>query len=282
MLSFLLGIILTKLTVQGAVVDTIAIPATKMGLTYKAAIITPDSYKKETGRRYPVIYLLHGAWGHFNDWLLKTPDSNAVKRLANQYQLIIVNPEGEMFSFYLNSPINPKSQFESYFIDDIIPAVDRNYRTIAEKKGRAITGLSMGGHGSLYLAARHPNLFCGAGSMSGAVDIVNRNYQMSEDAKKQFRALWEPILGPEGQTPDPYIANSVMSHTQQLKDGKLAILFDCGTEDFLIEANRELHRRLVYMGVPHEYLEKPGGHTWPYWQDAIPYQVYFFSKVLAH
>src|ERR1700761_62785 len=153
-----------------AKVDTLSILGTKMQKTYKAAVVTPESYKKNK-ENYPVMYLLHGAFGHFNDWLTNTPDKMLVKNLADQYNIIIVMPEGETFSCYIDSPVNPQSQFESYIINDVIKKVDDTYRTVRDKKGRVITGLSMGGHGALYLSTRHPDLFCAAGSMSGGVDV---------------------------------------------------------------------------------------------------------------
>ena len=79
-------------------------------------------------------------------------------------------PEGEVFSYYLNSPVVKESQFETYISEEVIEKIDNTYRTIKNKKGRAISGLSMGGYGALYLAIRHPDLFCAAGSMSGALN----------------------------------------------------------------------------------------------------------------
>ena len=65
-----------------------------------------------------------------------------------------------------------------------------------------------------------------------------------------------------------------------MKNNQLALILDCGVDDFLIESNRELHRRMVYQKVPHDYTERPGAHTWEYWENALPYQVLFFDKVL--
>ena len=133
-----------------ATVDSIDIPSVAMKKSYKAAVVLPDSYKKNQSA-YPVLYLLHGGGGHFRDWLTLTPDKMVVKNVADQYNLIVVMPEGETFGWYLNSPVNKESQFESYIIDDVITHIDKAYRTVKDRKGRVITGLSMGGHGSLYL-----------------------------------------------------------------------------------------------------------------------------------
>src|SRR5689334_1944856 len=79
-----------------ATIDTLNIPSVVMKKTYKAAVVLPASYSKNK-RVYPVLYLLHGGYGHFNDWLLKTPDKMLVQSLSDQYNLIIVMPEGEVF-----------------------------------------------------------------------------------------------------------------------------------------------------------------------------------------
>lgn len=259
-----------------ATVDTLQIPSVAMNKTYKAAVVLPNGYAKSKVK-YPVLYLLHGAYGHFSDWLSNTPDKNTVKNLADQYNLIIVMPEGETFSFYLDSPVNKGSQFETYITAEVIQKIDKTYRTINEKKGRVIAGLSMGGHGALYLSAKHPDLFCAAGSMSGAVDMGTMLGRVPND---QVIKLMQTVFGDQSNNPELYIKNAVMGMIGTIKANKLALIIDCGVDDFLIEPNREFHRRLVYEKVPHDYIERPGAHTWEYWENALPYQVLFFSKIL--
>ena len=257
--------------IHAAKVDTLAIHSNAMGKTYNAAVALPDSYSKSKSR-FPVLYLLHGATGHFRDWLKSTPDPNAVKRLADQYNIIIVMPEGETFSFYLDSPVNKESQFETYITSEVIAAIDKTYRTVSEKNGRAIAGLSMGGHGALYLGTKHPELFCAIGSMSGAVDMGNLS---SDDFVKRMT----PVFGPERLPQKVYSSYAVMGMVEKIKENGLPVIIDIGVDDFLIESNRELHRRLVYAKVPHDYTERPGAHTWEYWQEALPYQMLFFDGI---
>src|SRR6476661_7304926 len=97
-------ILLFTLKNFAATVDTLEIPSAVMKKTFKAAIVLPASYAKNK-RDYPVLYLLHGGYGHFNDWLLKTPDKMLVQNIADQYNFIIVMPEGEVFSYYVDSPV---------------------------------------------------------------------------------------------------------------------------------------------------------------------------------
>lgn len=259
-------------------VDTLQIPSAAMNKTYKAAVVLPNSYAKGKAV-YPVLYLLHGAYGHFSDWLSSTPNKNTVKNLADQYNIIIVMPEGETFSFYLNSPVNKSSQFETYITEEVIQKIDKTYRTVNDKKGRVIAGLSMGGHGALYLSAKHPELFCAAGSMSGAVDMGT---MLGREPNDQVIKLMQPVFGDQSSKPDLYLQNAVLGMVEKMKSNKLPLIIDCGVDDFLIESNRELHRRLVYNKVPHDYTERPGGHTWEYWENALPYHVLFFSKILKN
>ena len=276
----LLAFLLATTTAFAARVDTLAIPSAAMHKTYRAAVVLPASYAKNKKASYPVLYLLHGAYGHFADWLKNTPDKQLVQRLADQNNLIIVLPEGETFGFYLDSPVSPDSQFETYLTKEVLPAIDQAYRTVRDRRGRVIAGLSMGGHGALYLAARHPDLYCAAGSMSGALDLTTINRKLSPTDAAQRAKLWVPILGTETNNPERFAVNSVMNLVDQLHRNGLPLIIDCGVDDGLIEINREAHRRLLYNHTPHDYIERPGAHTWEYWQNALPYQVLFFEQVL--
>ena len=276
----LLALLLTATAARAARVDTLAIPSAAMHRTYRAAVVLPASYARSKQARYPVLYLLHGAYGHFGDWLSKTPDKQLLHRLADQYNLIIVNPEGETFSFYLDSPVSPDSRFETYLTQEVISKIDQTYRTVATGKGRVITGLSMGGHGALYLSARHPELYCAAGSMSGALDLCSFNRKLAPADAAQRAQLWAPVLGSETENPERFADNSVMGLVEQMGRNGLPLIIDCGVDDGLIDINREVHRRLVYAHTPHDYTERPGGHTWAYWQAAVPYQVLFLMDVL--
>jgi putative tributyrin esterase len=259
-----------------AKVDTLEVASTAMNKTYKAAIVLPNSYAKSK-TTFPVMYLLHGAYGHFGDWLKNTPNKELVKNLADQYNFIIVMPEGETFSFYLDSPVNTGSQFETYITKEVIQKVDKTYRTIPNKSGRVITGLSMGGHGALYLSAKNPDLFCAAGSMSGAVDM---SVMLNRDSSAQVLKLIEPVFGDKSNDIKMYEQHAVLNMVDKIKANKLPLIIDCGVDDFLIEPNRELHRRLVYNKVEHDYTERPGAHTWEYWENALPYHALFFNKIV--
>lgn len=264
-----------------ATVDSIEVVSAAMNKTYKAAVVTPASYTKNTAS-YPVLYLLHGGGGHFGDWLSSTPDKMLVKKLADQYNMIIVMPEGETFGWYLDSPFDPNNKFETHIIKEVIPKIDATYRTVKSNKGRVITGLSMGGHGAMYLSTRHPDMFCAAGTMSGAMDMNYTKFRVNEDFQKSLKDRFQKLLGTSDVSNEVYVNNSIVNMTETIKKNGLATIIDCGVDDFLIEANRELHRRLVYNNTPHDYTEHPGGHTWPYWENSLPYHILFFHKILKN
>lgn len=263
----------------GAQVDSLDIPSAAMNKTYKAAVVLPKSYGKSKAD-FPVLYLLHGGGGRFSDWLRQTPDKQLLHKLADQYNLIIVTPEGERLGGYLDSPLQADNKFETYITREVLCKIDNTYRTIRDRKGRVITGLSMGGHGALYLASRHPDLYCAAGSMSGALDLNPANWKITPEFAKQIAPGFTRILGPLGTTPDYYAAHSVVNLADKMKINDVKLIIDCGVDDFLIEPNRELHRRLVYNKTPHDYTERMGSHTWDYWENSLPYHVLFFQKVL--
>ncbi|WP_116125324.1 alpha/beta hydrolase [Lewinella sp. IMCC34183] len=277
--SLLFCLLLFGATATAATVDTIQVPSTVMGKDYKAVVILPDSYKTEGGA-HPVLYLLHGGLGHFDDWILKLPEPAMLTRLADENHLIIVMPEGEWFSYYLDSPVLEDSQFETYITQEVIGTIDRRYKTIARREGRVVTGLSMGGYGSLYLSARHPDLFCAAGSMSGALNPDMAGWNLPPQATEDVGRSFARILGPKEGGREVYREANVLSYADSMQANDVALIFDCGVDDFLIEPNRELHRRLVFNGTPHDYSERPGGHSWPYWSNSLPYHVLFFRKVL--
>lgn len=264
---------------NAATVDSIDIKSPSMNKAYKAAVVLPSSYAKNK-IAYPVLYLLHGGGGHFGDWLAQTPDKMLVKNLADQYNFIIVMPEGEGFSWYMDSPFDPASQFETHIIKEVIPKIDNTYRTVNNNKGRVITGLSMGGHGAMYLSTRHPDMFCAASTMSGAMDMNFTSAKPNADMLKSLNERFQALLGTTDPNSEVFVKNSIMSMTETIKKNGLPIFIDCGVDDFLIGTNRELHQRLVYNSTPHDYIERPGGHSWDYWQNALPYHLLFFQKVL--
>lgn len=246
---------------QAATVDTLLTRSASMKKEIKAVVIKPDSYA--SGKRFPVVYLLHGYSGNYSNWIEKVP---GIKEDADRYQVLIVCPDGGFGSWYWNSPVDAAFQYETYVAEELVSLIDKQYKTITGAGGRAITGLSMGGHGALYLALKHPAVYGAAGSMSGGVDI--RPFPNNWDMAKRLgsyasnKALWEE--------------NTVMNLLHLAQPGKPALIIDCGTADFFFEVNERLHQELLYRNIPHDYITRPGSHNWEYWKNAVRFQLLYF------
>ncbi|GAB3340409.1 alpha/beta hydrolase family protein [Larkinella ripae] len=268
----------------GARVDTLDLESAAMKRTLRAAVVLPESYgtkkSRKTGQTFPVLYLLHGGTGGFRDWLTKPPDKTLLHRLADQYNLIIVTPDGDPSSYYFDSPLVANSQFETFISGELVDQIDHRYRTVRDRKGRVIAGLSMGGHGAMFISCRHPELYAAAGSMSGVMNINTATWKVLAEFAKSRAENLARLLGPPKEGGSPYPGLTMVTLANQLKANNLPLVFDIGVDDFLIDGNRDLHRQLTENKTPHDYTERPGAHTWDYWENALPYQVLFFSKIL--
>lgn len=231
-----------------------------------ALVILPDDYEK-SGKSYPVIYLLHGFGGNYKTWYHIKPN---LPELATSNQVIFVLPDGAT-SWYWDSPVNPNLKYETYVAKELVDFIDSSYRTIKSPKGRAIAGLSMGGHGAMWLALRHKDVFGAAGCISGGVDIrpFPKNWDMAKN------------LGEYSSNREVWDAHTVINEVDGLKNGELAIYIDCGFSDFFYQVNLDLHNKLLKMKIDHDYLARPGAHNNAYWNNAIDYNILFFKKFFS-
>lgn len=261
--------------------DTIEVYSPAMKKHLKTAVTTPSSYQRGN-QDYPVVYLLHGGSGAFSDWHQKVTEPGLVDRMAEAYDLIIVTPGVGPASYYYDSPMLDSVRYETYIVAELIPHIDKSYRTHARKESRAITGLSMGGHGAITLSAKHPELFVAAGSMSGVMNIDTRMWKVNDEFRKLRQEGQKAMLGPNLNYDGPaFNSYTAVGLTDQIKTNGLALIIDCGVEDFLIDTNRQMHQLLLENGTPHEYIERPGAHTWQYWTEALPVHLLFFDKYLT-
>ncbi len=248
--------------------QVVAIKSAKMGRDINATIVVPEQYFDPDlqEEQFPVVYLLHGADGSYRDW----PSKADLDDLASEYGVIIACPDGQD-SWYFDSPIDPKMQFETFVTQELVAYVDGHYRTLPERRYRAITGLSMGGHGALWCAWRHPDVFGACGSMSGGVDI------------SQFPDRWNihKRLGAYADNKQRWQDHSVVSLVPKLKDGQQAIIIDDGSEDFFYKVNCELHDALLKAKISHDFTIRPGNHSWNYWVNSLDYHMLFFAKYFA-
>ena len=244
-------------------VDTIALFSAKMKKEVKSVVVLPEKYSKN--KHYPVVYLLHGYSDNYAKWINTVP---TIKALATKHQLILVCPDGGYSSWYFDSPIDSSIQYETHITRELLPYIDSHYATIPNRKARAITGLSMGGHGALYLAIRNKDLFANAGSMSGGVDL--RNSTKSYGITK--------LIGSIEKNPEEWNNRSVINMVSALQNKELNLVIECGVSDFFYQINANLHRRLMELKIDHDYTERPGSHNWQYWTNAINYQLLYFDR----
>lgn len=224
---------------------------------------------EDPAERFPVVYVLHGKWGAHNDW----PERGQAAAVAQRYRMILVFPDGEQFSWYLDSPVMPESQYFSYITEELPAHIDATYPTVASREGRAIMGLSMGGHGALNAAAKRPELYASASSLSGVLRLAN--HPDREDVAER--------LGPMDEFPGRWMKYSVYDIAPLFADNGVQIMFDCGEDDTktkVIYDNRDLHARLTELNIPHIWREHPGTHSWEYWTEHLPEHLNFHQAAM--
>ncbi|MBC7900205.1 MAG: hypothetical protein H7070_09150, partial [Saprospiraceae bacterium] len=147
------------------------------------------------------------------------------------------------------------------------PEIDKNYRTLADRKNRAIAGLSMGGYGGLKFGLKYPEMFALAGSFSGALGAASFSEKTAGAIGKTIDSIYGPLES------DTRKANDIFQMIKDLMPEKVKSLpflyIDCGTEDFLIQNNRDFMQLLGEKKVPHEFRQLPGGHNWAYWDSQV-------------
>lgn len=255
-------LLLTFSNVHAAGVDTVTVRSASMKKEIKAVVITPAGYSKDAA--YPVVYLLHGFGDNYATWVKNVP---AIKEDADLFNIIIVCPDGSR-SWYMDSPVDPAWKYETFVATELVQWVDATYKTKKDRAARGITGLSMGGHGGLYLSIKHQDVFGAAGSMSGGVDL------------RPFPNNWDLALrlGNYAQNPQAWEQNSVINLLPLLKPNALALTIECGIDDFFYKVNEKLHQELLYRNITHDYTTRPGVHNWEYWSNAVHYQLLFMHR----
>jgi len=248
-----------------ASVDTIDVYSNSMHKNVKCVVITPKQYKKSKDR-FPVVYLLHGYSGSYSNWVKLVP---GMEEQATMNNLLIVCPDAAFSSWYFDTPFDSAYRYETFTATELPQYIDAHYKTIADRKARAITGLSMGGHGGLFLGFRHKDMFSACGSMSGALDVslITKGYDMS-------KRLGDTIVNKKY-----YQDWSIMKVMESVsaKDS-MGIIIDCGTEDFIFMMSKAAHEKLRTLKIPHDYIEMPGIHNWKYWGNAVKYQLLYFRE----
>ena len=249
-----------------AKVDTLLVNSPSMNKDVQVVVVTPDAALGKKAVACPVIYLLHGYGGNAKTWIGVKPD---LPQIADEKGIIFVCPDGKN-SWYWDSPKDPSYRYETFVSSELVKYIDGHYKTIADRKGRAITGLSMGGHGAMWNAIRHKDTFGAGGSTSGGVDI--RPFPLNWDMSKQ--------LGEFAYNKKVWDEHTVINQIDKIENGDLAIIIDCGEADFFLNVNKDLHNRLLARKINQYFITSPGGQKGKYWNNSIDYQIMFFDKFL--
>ncbi len=288
----------------------VSVASHALARTVDARILLPNGYDSHPARRYPVLYLFHGTSGRASDWI-RTGDAT---RTTAHRPLIVVMADagfdgdgGGWFTNWFNGGDFGPPRWETFHIDQLVPWVDSNLRTIAARRGRAIAGLSQGGFGALSYAARHPDMFSAVASFSGAAEI---------DRDPQAIALTTPVIeatatGLDGSSdPDamfgPRATNEInwKAHDPATLVGNLRRtdiwlwtgngqpgpldsvapnLGADGIEGGVHTLNTLFHGHLEDAGIPSHYDDYgPGTHTWPYWTRDLEELIGPLMKRFAH
>jgi enterochelin esterase-like enzyme len=261
---------------SGVVYDNMSLKSKILNMDRKFSIYLPPDYQT-SNRSYPVLYLLHGSGDDQTGWVqfgeINLIADKAIKEESSTAMIIVMPDANTGQRGYFNS-IKGDFPYEDFFFKELIPFIEKTYRVRAEKRYRAIAGLSMGGGGTIVYALHHPEMFSAACPMSagnGLVDPVimhNLVKQANPDlSDEQIDTYNKNISGFD-------LVDNVAP--ENIKATRWYI--DCGDDDPRSENNSKLHAAMNKKGIPHEFRIRNGGHTWTYWRESLPEVLSFISQ----
>jgi S-formylglutathione hydrolase FrmB len=226
-------------------------------------VYKPSNYSQ--GKQYPLVILLHGWHQTYKYW---NKVAGNLQNFADKYNFILACPDGFWDSWYIDSPVNPKSKVETFFINDLIPSLFKKYKV--DMKNVFITGFSMGGHGSMYLFLKHQDIFKSAGSLSGTLDIAefpNKSSMLNAFGRVEIN-------------PDNWNKNSVYNLLDNLKGKDTEIIFDCGTEDNLYFVSKKFYEKCLQLKIKATFISQLGLHRIEYWRKSFENHFRFFENLI--
>jgi enterochelin esterase-like enzyme len=257
------------------VYENLSLPSKILNGERKYAIYLPPNYENSQ-RSYPVLYLLHGGGDDQTGWVQfgevqHITDKAVAEGVATD--MIIVMPDANTGTRgYFNS-VRGNWNYEDFFFKEFMPFIEKTYRIKAEKRFRAIAGLSMGGGGTFMYALHHPELFSSACPLSASVGPVDL-----KDAETRLKRTIPDAT--EAEIKKFYETQNALFLVNNIPDAdKKAVKWyiDCGDDDFLYEMNSLMHIAMRKKEIPHEFRIRDGGHTWKYWRTALPTVLGFIS-----
>ncbi|MBR5175952.1 MAG: esterase family protein [Bacteroidales bacterium] len=251
-----------------------------LGTEVKYNVYLPDGFE-QSGKLYPVVYLLHGLYGTYQDWEQKGTMKEVADELIRSgeaVEMIIVMPNAgdpdihNVYNGYFNMP---GWSYEDFFFKEFIPAVEKKYRGVGDKSHRAVMGLSMGGGGSTVYAQRHPDMFSSCYAMSAWLDQEIPD-DVEEAKKDKFYYTCKAVH-----------EHSALDYVDKADDATLEALrsvkwfFDCGDDDYLVRLSFNLHMTMMMKRVKDELRVRDGIHNWEYWHTALRTALPFASRNFA-
>ena len=261
---------------QSQVFDNLKMSSEILNMDRNYAIYLPPDYETSS-RSYPVLYLLHGLGDDQTGWI----QFGEVKKIADNAiingeatPMVIVMPDANTGEVgYFNIP-SKNWMYEDFFFNELMPHVESKYRIKSDKRFRAISGLSMGGGGTLTYALHRPDLFSAAAPLSSATGSTD-----VEESLKRIRRYGFEFTRDEMQS--LLKANHPLELIKDISLNKLNSVrwyIDCGDDDYLFEDNSLLHIAFSKRGINHEYRVRDGAHTWTYWRESLPTVLEFVSQ----
>ncbi|NJN26403.1 MAG: esterase family protein [Cyclobacteriaceae bacterium] len=262
---------------HGTVYDNLTVKSNILSGERKFAIYLPPDYDRSQ-RSYPVLYLLHGSGDDQTGWVqfgevLRIADEEILSGRATA--MVIVMPDANTGRRgYINDPKGDWN-YEDFIFEELMPHVEQAYRIKAEKRYRAISGLSMGGGGTFIYALHHPELFssaCPLSASAGPLDLQEAANWLSRRSEQAYS---------ENQIKSYFERNSALHLIKTMPEEKLKSInwyIDCGDDDFLYEGNSLIHIEMKKRQIPHEYRVRDGAHNWTYWRQSLPDVLGFVSQ----
>lgn len=249
-----------------------------LGVNKDFSVYLPDGYE-EGSRPYPVLYLFHPAGGTHEGWISKgeLPQiADDAIRSGMAVPMIVVLPdasgEGDHnLGKHLGYFSVPGWDYEKYFHDELIPLVDASYRTIADKKHRAVAGASMGGEASIAYAQKNTDVYGVACALSGIVGHPEQS-QMAQTDKDYADSLI-------ANNPTNFVKNASPEIIEKLKT--IRWYTDCGDNDFFYQGNIDFFLAMKSKGIPIDYRMRSGVHEWYYWVTGLAPILHFISIEFA-
>lgn len=278
--TFLTALIWTPPAVAAAsesALECLAIPSSILGRSVNVCVALPADYAASASTRYPTLFFLHGLFENQTSWSDRGGQEvlNGLLAQGEVGRFLVVLPDGGK-TFYVNSQ-DGHERYEDFFLQELVPAIDRKYRTIADPSARGISGTSMGGYGALHIAMDHPDVFGSASAHSAAL-IPKIPNPLPTEGRWGFyaRVLQGPFGSPLNQT---YFdeTNPLTLAENPSRFSRLKLYFDCGDHDRygFQEGAQMLHQVLASKGFAHEYALRSGDHGWSYLSQYMKYSLLF-------